>query len=71
MMLIDLELRQSKETEKSDITTKLSWIAFQDQFFSSVIITNDFFLNGSVVFNTNTGLTKIYQVLYIRSWCSI
>lgn len=31
--VVDLKLRQSKEIEKSDITTKLSWIAFQDQFF--------------------------------------
>ena len=41
-----LKLRSTKD-EKVDITTKLSWIAFQDQFFSSVIVTNDFFLNGS------------------------
>ncbi len=43
-----LKQRQSKELEKTDIATKLSWIAFQDQFFSSVIISNDFFLNGSL-----------------------
>jgi len=44
----NLKQRQSKELEKADITTKLSWVAFQDQFFSSVIVSNDFFLNGSV-----------------------
>jgi YidC/Oxa1 family membrane protein insertase len=43
-----LPLRQTKENVKRDITTKLSWIAFQDQFFSSIIITNDYFLNASV-----------------------
>jgi YidC/Oxa1 family membrane protein insertase len=43
-----LKQRQSKELEKADITTKLSWVAFQDQFFSSIIIANEFFLNGSV-----------------------
>ena len=43
-----LKQRQSKELEEIDITTKLSWVAFQDQFFSSVIISNDFFLNGSI-----------------------
>ncbi len=42
-----LKLRSTKD-EKADITTKLSWVAFQDQFFSSVLITNDFFINGSV-----------------------
>jgi len=43
-----LRLRTNKEVDKSEITTKLSWISFQDQFFSSIILTNDFFLNGSV-----------------------
>jgi YidC/Oxa1 family membrane protein insertase len=43
-----LKQRQSKEIEKVDVTTKLSWVAFQDQFFSSVIVSNDFFLNGSL-----------------------
>ncbi len=43
-----LKQRQSKEIEEADITTKLSWIAFQDQFFSSVLISNEFFLNGSI-----------------------
>ena len=42
-----LKLRSTKD-EKADISTKLSWVAFQDQFFSSVIVTNDFFLNGSI-----------------------
>lgn len=41
-------LRQSKEVEAIDIPTKLSWVAFQDQFFSSVIVNENFFLNGSV-----------------------
>jgi YidC/Oxa1 family membrane protein insertase len=44
----NLKLRSNKEVEKVDITTKLSWVAFQDQFFSSVLLTNDFFLNGAV-----------------------
>jgi YidC/Oxa1 family membrane protein insertase len=39
--------RQTKDLEKTDIPTKLSWVAFQDQFFSSIVITDDFFLNGS------------------------
>jgi YidC/Oxa1 family membrane protein insertase len=44
----DLGLAQSKELVNKDITTKLSWIAFQDQFFSSVLLTKDYFLNGTV-----------------------
>lgn len=43
-----LRLRSNKDVDKADITTKLSWIAFQDQFFSSVLIANDYFMNGSV-----------------------
>jgi YidC/Oxa1 family membrane protein insertase len=58
-----LRLRQSKEIEKNDITTKLSWIAFQDQFFSSIIITNDFFLNASVS-STRTLTSKKYMRFY-------
>lgn len=44
-----IRLRQSKDVETSDLPTKLSWIAFQDQFFSSVLISKDHFLNGMVV----------------------
>jgi len=40
--------RSNKESEKADITTKLSWVAFKDQFFSSVLINNDFFQNASI-----------------------
>jgi len=43
-----LRLRSNKETDQTDITTKLSWVAFQGQFFSSVLISNEFFINGLV-----------------------
>jgi YidC/Oxa1 family membrane protein insertase len=43
-----LKPRQQKEFEKTDIPTKLSWVAFVDQFFSSAVITEDYFLNGSL-----------------------
>lgn len=58
-----LGTRQSKETLKNDITTKLSWISFQDQFFSSIIITNDFFLNASIN-STKTIASKKYLRYY-------
>ena len=61
--VVDLKLRQTKEIEKSDITTKLSWIAFQDQFFSSIIITNDYFLNASVN-STRTLASKKFMRYY-------
>jgi YidC/Oxa1 family membrane protein insertase len=58
-----LSLRQSKENIKNDIATKLSWIAFQDQFFSSIIITNEFFLNASVS-STRTLASPKYMRYY-------
>jgi YidC/Oxa1 family membrane protein insertase len=60
-----LKQRQSKEVEKVDVTTKLSWVAFQDQFFSSVIVSNDFFLNGSLSSTRTLTSTK-----YIRYYTS-
>jgi len=59
----NLKARQSKELEKADITTKLSWVAFQDQFFSSVIVSNDFFINGSVS-STKTLTSEKYLRYY-------
>jgi YidC/Oxa1 family membrane protein insertase len=58
-----LKQKQSKELEKVEITTKLSWVAFQDQFFSSVIVSNDFFLNGSLS-STRTLTSKKYLRYY-------
>lgn len=63
--VVNLKQRQSKELEKADITTKLSWVAFQDQFFSSVLISNDFFINGSVSSTKTIGSSK-----YIRYFTS-
>ncbi len=61
----DIGLRSKKESEKKDITTKLRWVAFQDQFFSSVLITNDFFLNGAISSTRTIGSPK-----YIRYYTS-
>ena len=58
-----LKQRQSKELEKVDVATKLRWIAFQDQFFSSVIVSNDFFLNGTMS-STRTLASKKYTRYY-------
>lgn len=63
--VVDLKNNQSKEVEELDITTKLSWIAFQDQFFSSVIITNDFFLNGAI-----SSTKTLTSEKYIRHYTS-
>lgn len=58
-----LGMNSKKELETVDITTKLSWVAFQDQFFSSVVISNDFFLNGSVS-STRTLTSQKYLRYY-------
>lgn len=61
----NLKLKSSKDLEKEDITTKLSWVAFQDQFFSSAIISNEFFLNGSI-----SSAKTITSQKYIRYFTS-
>jgi YidC/Oxa1 family membrane protein insertase len=61
--VVGLGKSQSKEVMKTDITTKLSWISFQDQFFSSIIITNDFFLNASLS-STKTLTSQKYLRYY-------
>ncbi len=54
-----LRLRSQKETDSEDINTKLSWVAFQDQFFSSIVITDNFFQSGSVS-STKTDASEKY-----------
>ncbi|HPA86754.1 MAG TPA: membrane protein insertase YidC [Bacteroidales bacterium] len=58
-----IRLRQQKDVETADIPTKLSWVAFQDQFFSSILISEDFFLNG-LVSSTKTPETSRYIRYY-------
>ncbi|MGA1976540.1 MAG: membrane protein insertase YidC [Bacteroidales bacterium] len=61
----DLKLRQQKEIEKQELTTRLSWIAYVDQFFSSVLITDGYFLNASIA-STRT-LTSEKYLRYFAS----
>jgi YidC/Oxa1 family membrane protein insertase len=58
-----IRLRQQKDVEKKDLPTKLSWISFQDQFFSSVLISKDFFLNGTIS-STKTPASEDYIRYY-------
>jgi YidC/Oxa1 family membrane protein insertase len=60
----DMGLRTTKD-EKKDITTKLSWVAVQDQFFSTVVVTDDYFLNGSISYTRTPASPK-----YIRNYAS-
>jgi len=41
-------MRSTKDVEEEDIPTKIKWVGFKDQFFSSVIIADNFFANGYV-----------------------
>lgn len=40
--------RSQKDEEESEITTRVQWLAFKDQFFSSVLIADNYFLNAYV-----------------------
>ncbi|HLN19599.1 MAG TPA: membrane protein insertase YidC [Bacteroidales bacterium] len=60
-----LKMRSKKVVEEVDLTTKLSWVAFEDQFFSSVVLTENFFLNGTVVSSKTPESEK-----YIRYYTS-
>ena len=44
--------RAHKDFEEADITTSLRWVAFKDQFFSSVLISGGSFTNGYVSYTT-------------------
>jgi len=65
----DLGLSQSKELTQKNISTKLSWVAFQDQFFSSVILTKDYFLDGS--FSSKKTISSTKYLRYCTSVVSI
>ena len=57
--------RQQKESETQNITTKLSWISYTDQFFSSIVMTDDYFLNAALT-STRT-LTSNKYIRYYES----
>ncbi|WP_298064320.1 membrane protein insertase YidC [uncultured Rikenella sp.] len=46
------ELGISTGTKKEDITTKVQWVAFKQQFFSSIIVANDNFSAADLKYNT-------------------
>lgn len=46
------ELSSSTGTVSEDVTTKLHWVAFKQQFFSSIIVAKDNFNNASLSYNT-------------------
>lgn len=46
------ELGMSTETQQENITTKVQWVAFKQQFFSSIIVANDNFSAADLKYNT-------------------
>ncbi len=42
------KVRSQKEEEENEITTRVKWMAFKDQFFSSVLIADSYFSNAYV-----------------------
>ena len=46
------QLSMSKDTKSEDINTMVRWVAFKQQFFSSVIIAKDNFQNASIEYRT-------------------
>lgn len=47
------ELSVSTESKSENISTKLEWVAFKQQFFSSILISKDNFLNGDLAYTTD------------------
>ncbi|MBN2347756.1 MAG: membrane protein insertase YidC [Bacteroidales bacterium] len=50
--------RSNKEIQREDITTQVEWVAFKDQFFSSVLIANNTFSNALLQYTNLPNSTK-------------
>lgn len=46
------ELGMSTGTKEENISTKVQWVAFKQQFFSSIIVANDNFATAALKYNT-------------------
>lgn len=46
------EATMSKDSKSEDIKTKVKWVAFKQQFFSSIIVANDDFSDATLGFKT-------------------
>jgi YidC/Oxa1 family membrane protein insertase len=56
------KLSERSDSEQEDLRTRLKWIAFKQQFFSSVIIAEDHFINA------NISQQKLAEGPYIRNF---
>ncbi len=41
-------IRTTKDVDNFDLASRFSWFAYQDQFFSSILIADNYFINGSI-----------------------
>ena len=60
------ELGISKESKSGTINSKLKWVAFKQQFFSSIFIAENDFQNGSVDYSTfapHSGAVKSFHAM--------
>jgi len=55
-----LSMRQRKDVDSKNLM-KLDWIAYQDQFFSSVIIADNYFLNATVTSTKTDPTSKLIR----------
>ena len=58
------QLGMSKEAKSETINSKLKWVAFKQQFFSSILVSQNDFQNGTVEYTTfQPGEGKISQIV--------
>jgi len=60
------ELGISNETKEETINSKIKWVAFKQQFFSSILIAEDDFQNGSVKFTTFTPTAREIKMFHTQ-----
>lgn len=61
----EIDYLSETSDDKEDLKTKVQWIAFKQQFFSSVLVAKDPFLNATVESKKYTGSNpRIIKELY-------
>lgn len=55
------ELNPRSQDEKKELTTKLKWVDFKHQFFSSILVANEHFINS------NLKMTNLNDSLHVKS----
>ena len=62
---VEGSIRATRDEDKYDVPSKFSWVAYQDQFFSSVLMADSYFLNGNLTTKKTPESEK-----YIRYYAS-